>query len=324
MKKLYLAALTVSWILAVFTPVGAETIVKPHTFSGGQPALAGEVNADFDTVYNQVNKLGTTITVDEVTGNVGIGTVTPARKLHVSDVMRLEPRPLAPVPAANGDLYFDSSEAFCVYTGVLGWKKLAGNGRCVVPGTVVSGTAVSGQRLVWMDRNLGALQIATGAADAAAYGALYQWGRGTDGHELRTSSTTTTLSASDTPGHGDFILATTTPYSWRNPPKNTLWQGVTGINNPCPAGFRLPTQAEWGSEYSSWGGTSMTLAFASPLKLTATGYRDYYTGAIYAAGIDGFYWSSTLTGNQPYRFVSGSGMISTAPADGASVRCLQD
>jgi hypothetical protein len=41
-------------------------------------------------------------------GNVGIGTTTPARKLHVSDAMRLEPT-TAPASPAAGDLYFDSS-----------------------------------------------------------------------------------------------------------------------------------------------------------------------------------------------------------------------
>ncbi len=43
-------------------------------------------------------------------GNVGIGTDTPQRKLHVSDVMRLEPRATAPSDARAGDMYFDSGD----------------------------------------------------------------------------------------------------------------------------------------------------------------------------------------------------------------------
>jgi hypothetical protein len=43
-------------------------------------------------------------------GNVGIGTTSPARPLHVSDVMRLEPRATAPGSPAKGDIYFDSSD----------------------------------------------------------------------------------------------------------------------------------------------------------------------------------------------------------------------
>jgi len=44
------------------------------------------------------------------TGNVGIGTSSPARALHVSDVMRLQPRATAPGSPAKGDIYFDSSD----------------------------------------------------------------------------------------------------------------------------------------------------------------------------------------------------------------------
>lgn len=40
-------------------------------------------------------------------GNVGIGTTIPERKLHVNDVMRLEPRNNAPSSAMKGDIYFD-------------------------------------------------------------------------------------------------------------------------------------------------------------------------------------------------------------------------
>jgi len=43
-------------------------------------------------------------------GNVGIGTTAPARALHVSDVMRLQPRATAPGSPAKGDIYFDSSD----------------------------------------------------------------------------------------------------------------------------------------------------------------------------------------------------------------------
>jgi hypothetical protein len=43
----------------------------------------------------------------------------------------------------------------------------------------------------WMDRNLGANQAATSKTDAAARGDYYQWGRLADGHQCRTSPTTT-------------------------------------------------------------------------------------------------------------------------------------
>jgi hypothetical protein len=62
-------------------------------------------------------------------GNVGIGTTTPARKLHISDVMQLEPRTNAPANPSNGDFYFDSTGAFCGYSNGE-WFRLGGNGNC--------------------------------------------------------------------------------------------------------------------------------------------------------------------------------------------------
>jgi hypothetical protein len=57
-----------------------------------------------------------------VQGSVGIGTFTPARKLHVRDVMRLEPRASAPSSPAEGDIYMDSTtHKLMVYDGTT-WR----------------------------------------------------------------------------------------------------------------------------------------------------------------------------------------------------------
>jgi len=53
------------------------------------------------------NGIVTPTTPEDTTSNVGIGTITPKRKLHVNDVMRLEPRNSAPSNPAKGDIYFD-------------------------------------------------------------------------------------------------------------------------------------------------------------------------------------------------------------------------
>ena len=98
---------------------------------------------------------------------------------------------------------------------------------------------------IWLDRNLGASQVATAYNDTDAYGDLYQWGRGADGHQNRSSAAPapSELSGVDDPGHGDFILANANLFDWRSPQNDNLWQGVSGTNNPCPSGFRLPTEA---------------------------------------------------------------------------------
>ncbi|MEJ6776495.1 MAG: hypothetical protein QNK85_04135 [Crocinitomicaceae bacterium] len=51
-------------------------------------------------------------------GNVGIGTDSPARKLHINDVMRLEPRATAPANPSKGDMYMDdTTNKLMVYDG---------------------------------------------------------------------------------------------------------------------------------------------------------------------------------------------------------------
>ncbi len=179
----------------------------------------------------------------------------------------------------------------------------------------------------WMDRNLGASRAATSRTDAEAYGDLYQWGRAADGHQKRTSSTTPTLSSSDTPGHGSFILAPDSPWDWRNPQNDNLWQGVTGITNPCPPGYRLPTDAEWEDERASWISNDRDGAFASPLKLPVAGNRSLSDGSLGAVGSYGYYWSSTvnITYSRLLNFtISTAGMYSFRRAGGFSVRCFKD
>ena len=180
---------------------------------------------------------------------------------------------------------------------------------------------------IWMDRNLGASRAATSSTDEQAYGDLYQWGRATDGHQLRTSGTTSTLSSSDTPGHGNFILAPDSPWDWRSPQNDNLWRGVNRTNNPCPSGYRLPTEAEWEAERQSWSSNNAAGAFASPLKLPVAGYRRYITGSLFNVGSNGLYSSSSVDGSFS-RFLlfssTGARLISYSRASGYSVRCLKD
>jgi uncharacterized protein (TIGR02145 family) len=163
--------------------------------------------------------------------------------------------------------------------------------------------------------------------DAASYGDLYQWGRAADGHQVRTSGTTTTLSSSDTPGHGNFILVSASPYDWRSPQNDNLWQGVSGTNNPCPAGYRLPTKAEWMNELLSWSTGNADGAFASPLKLPMSGYRIPTTGSLSSLGSVGHYWSSTkyLTSSEILFFYSSdAGYSEKTRTYGLAVRCIKD
>jgi uncharacterized protein (TIGR02145 family) len=180
---------------------------------------------------------------------------------------------------------------------------------------------------VWMDRNLGANRAATYSTDSQAYGDLYQWGRGADGHQRRNSSTTTTLSNRDQSGHGSFILAPSIPRDWRSPQNDNLWQGVNGVNNPCPVGYRLPTEADWNAERASWSSQNSVGAFNSPLKLPRAGTRHYSSVSLFDVGSVGSYWSSSVSGTSAsflYFDSSLAGMGSVDRANGYSVRCIKD
>jgi len=179
---------------------------------------------------------------------------------------------------------------------------------------------------IWMDRNLGAIQVATSSTDAQAYGDLFQWGRGADGHQLRNSPTTTARSNLDQPGNGNFILASSS--DWRSQQNDNLWQGVNGTNNPCPSGYRIPTETELNEERVSWNINTSAGAFASPLKWTVTGVRSNGDGVIFLDGSYGNAWSSTVNGDKAK--VLGFNSTTTGlgfgdyRADGRPVRCIKD
>ncbi len=175
----------------------------------------------------------------------------------------------------------------------------------------------------WLDRNLGATQVATNINDASAYGHYFQWGRLADGHQISTSGTTSTESSTDVPGHGNFI----TGGDWRNPQNHNLWQGVNGINNPCPSGFRVPTSAELETERLSWSTNNRAGAFNSPLKLPTGGARHFNSGGMMEVGQHSWLWSSTVSGGLAmdiYIETSNAYAYPHSRSYGVPVRCIKD
>jgi uncharacterized protein (TIGR02145 family) len=179
---------------------------------------------------------------------------------------------------------------------------------------------------IWMDRNLGATQAATSPTDEKAYGDLYQWGRGFDGHQIRTSGSTPIVSNIDQPLNDNFIIPSKIPWDWRFPQNAKLWQGVNGVNNVCPVGFRLPTQTEWMEEIASWDYYG---SFGSPLKLQLAGWRySELNGVLEFIGQSGNYWSSTTNGTLSiHLWIADLNRGNTQTRErsvGLSVRCIKD
>ncbi len=280
---------------------------------------------------------------------VGVGTTTPdasaALEVYSTDKVFLPPR----LTEAQMDAIANPPEGGIVYCTDCSPKGIYyhDGGGFVSPTTLrpsdfdANTEVYSSTGKVWMDKNLGASQVATSLSDHLAYGSLFQWGRAADGHEVInwTSSTTTDgaeqsretaiTSVSDIPGHDDFITRPTTAGDWRAAANNNLWKGVAGTNNPCPSGFRVPTIAEWTAERDTWSSSDGAGAFASVLKLTFAGVRVNSNGAVIQSGAtSGNYWSSTIAApvSEYFAITNTFALPFTGlgRSYGLSVRCIKD
>jgi len=190
---------------------------------------------------------------------------------------------------------------------------------------VIDVTSLTGN--IWMDRNLGASQVATSSSDILSYGDLYQWGRAADGHQLSSSGITSAIAISSNPGHDNFISQDTSPYDWLVPKNDNLWQGVNGINNPCPSGYRIPTSPEWDNERLKFATNDRSGAYESDLKLSAAGLRSFISGTYDNTFSSGNYWSSTAVSDGVIilQLQSNAILYQILPrAFGFSVRCIKN
>ena len=144
---------------------------------------------------------------------------------------------------------------------------------------------------VWLDRNLGALNVAGTSNDSNAYGFLYQFGRKDDGHQLRNSSTgSTKLNSVYSPSDLFIINNSTWSHDFNYKVWLEDWQGIQ-LNSVAPPGFRLPTSSEFYDEVVGFSSNDTSGAFASFLKLPINKKRDYNSGSISTAA-EAYLWCS--------------------------------
>jgi uncharacterized protein (TIGR02145 family) len=208
--------------------------------------------------------------------------------------------------------------------------------------------------------------------DQRVWGSIFQWGRYADGHQNRTSlrwpnendniqngvvsgAGNFNLNGQIANTHGAFgrfIKQEAVPVDWRLPQIDTLWNNGTEVapvktsNDPCPAGWRIPTFTEWSSILATTGPNGNARGIANvgsrgvyfapantdgraTLFLPTAGWRNIGDGVFNSVGITGAYWSSRTVGvlSSSLVFTTQHNLnanSSRSRADGFSIRCIAE
>ncbi|MDV3659237.1 hypothetical protein CMU70_02055 [Elizabethkingia anophelis] len=185
----------------------------------------------------------------------------------------------------------------------------------------------------FMCQNLGATEgIDPFSPEAGNHGAKYQWG-------ANTNEAGRYISQADDQSNSGSISG------WNSTPKpDGSWSDTSKTSNdPCPSGYRVPTQQQWQAvidnnnveRIGSWandGNYTTALYVRNPsnirtLMLPAAGYRYVSDGTLFNRGSNGYYWSSSVATSNAYylRFDSSSvGVSNHVRTYGFSVRCVAE
>lgn len=222
-------------------------------------------------------------------------------------------------------VYCTTTKSLVVFNG-FEWQKY--DNRLVFDryGTIYKEVISPNTGRVWLDRNLGASRVAQSATDSEAYGGLFQWGRNSDGHEERANTSFT--SGQVNAGNEGTVFIKNENGDWLITRDDIRWNGeIKGDHDPCPMGFRVPSEAEWTEEYTSWSSQNISEAFSSFLRLTAGGGRIHHSASIEFDGQKGYYWSSTIFASESKTFFTTQDTIVMSNfqrGSGYSIRCIKE
>jgi len=194
-------------------------------------------------------------------------------------------------------------------------------------------------------------------------GDLYQWGRKSDKHELRTSPKTSgPASGSELDAQGQvqgrkegqflmFVYGKQIVSDWRSPSDDThtLWtDNPKAAGDPCPPGWKVPSRDQWAAviQANNWVWTSNGRKVGDALFLPTAGTRSARPGTKITGDPESvwpnhpwaYYWSSTGEYNSYWKtYVANELHFSTSiePSVGTfngityrnwgeSVRCVED
>ena len=151
------------------------------------------------------------------------------------------------------------------------------------------------------------------------------------------------VAGQDNPEDGDMVTGAWYQQLWNANEGKADADVVKTATDPCPKGWRVPTQAEWiaigaGQEAAvsgtTWDSSNLRLTVPGKesgknLVLPAAGSR-YSDGASYGQGASGYYWSSSVPAastSASYVLFNSAGGLNTRAnnrANGFSVRCVQE
>ncbi len=189
---------------------------------------------------------------------------------------------------------------------------------------------------VFMCHNLGADQSADPFTPSwRLNGDYYQWGR------AAVAAAGPTGPSSGEANEGDIAGWNTTAA-----PNDAWLDAIKTANDPCPAGFRVPTKAQWDAVLdnnlntrsnvgTNWASSSTNYTTglrigtgSSGLFLPAAGSRTYWAGTLGGRDSDGDYWSGTEDGSYAWSLNFSSSEASAYNdffrTTGMSIRCIAE
>lgn len=162
------------------------------------------------------------------------------------------------------------------------WENGGSIDHVVVPSPSVEKTEIAFNGKIWMDRNLGATSADFKNDWNNSIGSFFQWGRNTafssSGYETVSGPLSAEEATSDA-NKNKFI--TKMSGDWLSASDNNLWS--TSEKQPCPEGYRLPTNAEMAEIFSP--SAVLFNMVNGPLsqseELTGGSYTNHYFGDNY-------------------------------------------